>query len=128
MTTEPENKKHNMSNLSIANRDEIEMNGIIYYIPDNLIIHDHLPIEHYNLYKFILSRLISIGESSPPKSYSHGKNYIQNMTITANKLFSYLLGGKIDIITLSKTEQQIIDTIPQSIIPKINPNIIEQRE
>jgi hypothetical protein len=50
------------------------------------------------------------------------------MTITTNKLLSYLLGGKIDIITLSKTEQQIIDTIPQSIIPKINPNIIEQRE
>lgn len=113
------------SNITIPNRDEIEINGIIYYIPDNLINHDHLPIEHYNLYKFLIARLIGTSDSV---FNSSGKHYINNITITANKLFSYILGGKIDIIKLTKSEQQIIDSIPQCIIPRINPNIIEQRE
>jgi hypothetical protein len=111
-------------------KDDIEINGRIYFIPDKLIEHDHLGFEYIKLYKFILASVIDRHlEKDPTKNITQiTKLLLNNYIQSADKIFSYIITGKINIIHLSNIETDIINKLPISLIPKLNPNIVERLE
>jgi hypothetical protein len=111
-------------------KDDIEINGRIYFIPDKLIEHNHLGFEYIKLYKFILASVIDNHlEKGLIKDITKiNKIILNNYIQSSDKIFSYILTGKINIIHLSTIENDIINKLPISLIPKLNPNIVERLE
>jgi len=110
--------------------DIVELNGRIYYIPDKYIGLDNLSFEHCKLYKFILASVIDVNlEAGKITDITKiTKTILNNYCNTAEKIFAYLITGKLNIITLSEIETSIINKIPIALIPKLNPNIVERLE
>jgi hypothetical protein len=110
--------------------DIVELNGRIYYIPDKYVELESLSFEHCKLYKFILASVIDVnlevGKITDISKIT--KTILNNYCNTAEKIFSYLITGKLNIITLSLIETSIINKIPIALIPKLNPNIVERLE
>ena len=110
--------------------DIVELNGRIYYIPDKYVELDNLSFEHCKLYKFILASVIDVnlevGKITDITKIT--KTILNNYCNTAEKIFSYLITGKLNIVTLSEIETSIINKIPIALIPKLNPNIVERLE
>lgn len=110
--------------------DIVELNGRIYYIPDKYVELDNLSFEHCKLYKFILASVIDVnlevGKITDITKIT--KTILNNYCNTAEKIFAYLITGKLNIITLSEIETSIINKIPIALIPKLNPNIVERLE
>lgn len=104
--------------------DLIEINGHIYYISDKYISNNiGVSYENNRLYKFILASILEAEQLYNKKI----TNVIMcNCVIICDKIFSYLVTGKINVINLSKLEQKIINNIPSILIPKLNSNIIEK--
>lgn len=119
-----------MSFKSLNIFDDIEINGRIYFIPDKYIEHKFLGIEYINLYKFVLASIINyniennILQNITKLSQSILNNYIQ----MCDKIFSYVITGKINNIHLNKIDNYIINKIPAKLIPNLNPNIVEKIE
>jgi hypothetical protein len=114
----------------ITIKDDIEINGRIYFIPDKLIEHNHLGFEYIKLYKFILASVIDnhLEKSSNKDITQITKIVLNNYIQSSDKIFSYIITGKINIIHLSNIEYDIINKLPTSLIPKLNPNIVERLE
>ena len=113
--------------------DIVDINGRIYFIPDKYVELDNLSFEHCKLYKFILASVIDVNlEAGKITDITKiTKTILNNYCNTAEKIFSYLITGKLNkltIITLSLIETSIINTIPIALIPKLNPNIVERLE
>lgn len=110
--------------------DIVDLNGRIYFIPDKYVELDNLSFEHCKLYKFILASVIDVnlevGKITDITKIT--KTILNNYCNTAEKIFSYLITGKLNIITLSEIETSIINKIPIALIPKLNPNIVERLE
>ena len=111
-------------------KDDIEINGRIYFIPDKLIEHNHLGFEYIKLYKFILASVIDNNlEKNLIKNINQiTKTILNNYIQSSDKIFSYVITGKINIINLSNIEANIIKKLPTTLIPKLNPNIVERLE
>jgi hypothetical protein len=110
--------------------DIVDINGRIYFIPDKYVELDNLSFEHCKLYKFILASVIDVnlevGKITDITKIT--KTILNNYCNTAEKIFAYLITGKLNIITLSEIETSIINKIPIALIPKLNPNIVERLE
>jgi hypothetical protein len=109
--------------------DEIELNGNIYYIPNKYLEHNFLPVEHIKLYKFIIVLFLDNHITNKP-GIMITKPIINNFVTAADKLFSYIITGKlyINIMTLTNIEKQIIEKIPGYISNQLNTTIIEKLE
>ena len=110
--------------------DDIEINGCIYCIPDKYIEHKYLGIEYIKLYKFILASIINYNLE---KHILHNissitQNNLNNYIQICDKIFSYIITGKINTIHLTNLDNDIINKIPEKLIPKLNPNIVEHIE
>jgi hypothetical protein len=119
--------------IKININDEFEINGHIYFIPDKLIENtqsNYFGIEYIKLYKFILASVIdcNLNKGLLKDITKITKILLNNYIIISDRIFSYIITGKINIIQLSIIENEIINKIPESLIPKLNPNIVERLE
>lgn len=124
-----ENDKHkSIKKINIS--DEFIINGRIYIIPDRYIEHLELPYEYKKLYKFILASLIdkNIEKGNLKNITKITKILLNQYIIICDKLFSFIITGKLNSIQFSNLETELINKIPFSLIPKLNPNIIERLE
>ena len=111
---------------NIQNRTDIEIDGQIYLIPNKLT--DKLKYstysEHITLYKYLIAMVLHLNYSN----YSYSKKIFEKVLSSVDKIFAYLITGKINDCDFTPIEKTIIDKIPKCIIPEINPNIIEKFE
>ena len=115
-------------NINMYSDSDIELNGIIYFIPDKFINNKSLGFEYRKLYKFMLASIINY-------NITHNKlRNIAQITLTnitnyieiCDKMFSYVITGKINIIKLTNMERELINNIPSNLIPNLTQNIIEE--
>jgi hypothetical protein len=123
--------KNEVSKVNI--KDEFELNGWVYFILDKFIENTHLPylgIEYIKLYKFILASVIDnhLDKNLLKDITKITKTLLNNYIIICDRIFSHIITGKINTIHLSLIENEIISKIPDSLIPKLNPNIVERLE
>jgi len=127
-------KVNNVCKVSKINiKDEFELNGRVYFIPDKFIEHTqshYLGIEYIKLYKFILASVIDnhLDKNLLKDITKITKILLNNYIIICDRIFSHIFTGKINTINLSSIENEIISKIPDSLIPKLNPNIVERLE
>ena len=114
--------------IKIKINDDIEINGIVYFIPDKYIENKFLSYEYKKLYKLLLSIYLDsqLKNNKIDNITSINKIHINNGIIIVDKLICYILTGKVYIANLTSLEKYIIDKIPESLIQNINPNIIEK--
>lgn len=123
-----------ISKISKINiKDEFEINGRVYFIPDKFIENsnsNYLGIEYIKLFKFILASIIDnhLDKGFLKDITKITKTLLNNYIIMCDRIFSHIITGKINIINLSPIENIIIGKIPESLIPKLNPNIVERLE
>jgi hypothetical protein len=119
-----------MTKTKITGKDDIEINGKIYYIPDKYT--DFLNIiygfEQKKLYKYILSKIIEHYLESALTLELLNKNHMDKYIFICDKIFSYVITGKLNINTFSLWENKIINNIPNTYIPKLNPKVVERLE
>jgi hypothetical protein len=123
--------KNEVSKVNI--KDEFELNGRVYFIPDKFIENTQSPylgIEYIKLYKFILASVIDnhLNKNLLKDITKITKTLLNNYIIICDIIFSHIITGKINTIQLSLIENEIISKIPDSLIPKLNPNIVERLE
>lgn len=109
--------------------DDIEINGHIYFIPDKYISNLHmLSYELKKLYKIMFALYLDLQISSHKieNITKITKKHIDDTIIIIDKLLCYITTGKIYITNLTAIEKKIIDKIPESLLQKINPHIIEK--
>ena len=127
-------KVNNVCKVSKINiKDEFELNGRVYFIPDKFIENTQSPylgIEYIKLYKFILASVIDnhLDKNLLKDITKITKTLLNNYVVICDRIFSHIFTGKINTIHLSSIENEIISKIPDSLIPKLNPNIVERLE
>ena len=111
-----------------AASNDIEINGIVYFIPDKYIENKFLSNEYKKLYKILLAIYLDlqIKNNKIKNITSIDKLHINNGIGIVDKLISYIFSGKIYITNLSLLEINILEKIPEELIHNINPNIIEK--
>ena len=128
ITSDPITKANNFKKIK-ANND-IEINGIVYFIPDKYLGNAllYLSIEHKNLYKYIFAMYLdTLIMSNKIKNISKiTKLHINDAILNSEKILSYIIMGKVCINNLTNIEKTIIAKIPEYLIQKTNPNIIEK--
>ena len=114
--------------IKIKINDDIEINGIVYFIPDKYIENKFLSYEYKKLYKLLLSLYLDLQlkHNKIDNIKSINKIHINSAIIFVDKIISYILTGKIYITNLTSLEKYMIDRIPESLIQLINHNIIEK--
>ena len=114
--------------LKIKINDDIEINGIVYFIPDKYIENKFLSNEYKKLYKILLAIYLDLQiKNNKIKNISSiDKLHINNGIIIVDKLISYIFSGKIYITNLSVLEINMLEKIPEELIHNINPNIIDK--
>jgi hypothetical protein len=114
--------------LKIKINDDIEINGIVYFIPDKYIENKFLSYEYKKLYKLLLAIYLDLQlkHNKIDNITSINKIHMNSGIIIVDKIISYILTGKIYITNLTSLEKCMIDKIPESLIQNINPNIIEK--
>lgn len=119
-----------MSNkiTKIKASNDIELNGRIYFIPDKYIENTFLPVEVKKLYKFCFAMYLDmlITNNKIESITNITKTHITNAIQSSDKILNYIMTGKIYIVNISLIEKNIIEKIPESLLNKINPNIIEK--
>ena len=119
-----------MSNkiTKIKASNDIELNGRIYFIPDKYIENTFLPVEFKKLYKFCFAMYLDmlITNNKIESITNITKTHITNAIQSSDKILNYIMTGKIYIVNISLIEKNIIEKIPESLLNKINPNIIEK--
>ena len=108
--------------------NDIEINGRIYFVPDKYIENSYLPIEFKKLYKFCFAMYLDmlITNHKIENISKITKTHITNAIQSSEKILNYIVTCKVYILNISLIEKNIIDKIPESLLLKINPNIIEK--
>ena len=123
------NKDKNVKDIiKIKINDDIEINGIVYFIPDKYIENKFLSYEYKKLYKLLLAIYLDLQlkHNKIDNITSITKIHMNSGIIIVDKLICYILTGKIYITNLTSLEKYMIDKIPEFLIQHINPNIIEK--
>ena len=117
-----------MSVTKIKASNDIEINGRVYFVPDKYIENTYLPIEFKKLYKFCFAMYLDmlITNHKIENISKITKIHITNAIQSSEKILNYIVTGKVYILNISLIEKNIIDKIPESLLLKINPNIIEK--
>ena len=108
--------------------NDIEINGRVYFVPDKYIENSYLPIEFKKLYKFCFAMYLDmlITNHKIENISKITKIHITNAIQSSEKILNYIVTGKVYILNISLIEKNIIAKIPESLLLKINPNIIEK--
>jgi hypothetical protein len=110
--------------------DEFIINGRIYFIPDKYITNDFLPIEYKQLYKIIFAQYLDLLITT--NKVENIKNildiHIKTCINSVEKILAYIITGKLYISNLTTIEKKILENIPDYLIPKLNPNIVDKIE
>ena len=114
--------------VKIKATDDIEINGIIYFIPDKYIENKFLSYEYKKLYKLLLVIYLDlqIKTNKIENIINITKLHINNGIIIVDKLISYIFNGKVYTSNLTSLEKIILEKIPEELIQKVNINIIEK--
>jgi hypothetical protein len=113
--------------VKTLNITEIEINGRIYFIPDKYL--ENTTIENIKLYKFILASIFDSNlEKGALDLCKITKSILNTYIQSCDKIFAYVITGKLNNIHLTTIENNIIKHIPDTLIPKLNPNIVERLE
>ena len=116
--------------VKTLNITEIEINGRIYFIPDKYINDtiSYLGCEFHKLYKIMIAMYLDalITNNKIENISKITKNHITDACYSIEKLICYITTGKLYISHLTLIEQQILNHIPESLLQKINPNIIDK--
>jgi hypothetical protein len=114
--------------IKIKINDDIEINGIVYFIPDKYIENKFLSYEYKKLYKLLLVIYLDLQlkHNKIENITSINKLHIASGIIIVDKLICYIFTGKVYITNLTSLEKYMIDKIPESLIQLINPNILEK--
>ena len=131
-----ENNETNVNNQNnfkkIKANNDIEINGIVYFIPDKYLGNAlfYLSNEHKHLYKYIIALYLDalIITNKIENISKITKIHMNDSIICAEKILSYIIMGKVYINNLTNIEKIIIVKIPEYLIQKINPTIIEKIE
>ena len=120
-------KTNNNDIIKIKATDDIEINGRLYFFPDKYIENKFLSNEYKKLYKLLLAVYLDlqITNYKIENSQRITKIHINNGIVIVDKLISYISTGKLYITHLSNLEKSILETIPETLIQKVNINIIE---
>lgn len=115
--------------LIIRNSDNIEIDGILYYIPERYTDGMNLALEHRYLFNYILAHVMhSRIRLDKLDMESITKTHMDKYLATAERLFAFVITGKLDIAGFSGWENDILADVPGFIIPKLNPLIVERLE
>ena len=124
------NTSNTLKIYNIKSSDDIDINGILYFIPDKYISNTctYLSTECKQLYKFIIAMYLDLLIST------HKIDNIIQITLlhmnesikTADKLICYITTGCLYISYITNIEKQILNRIPEALIVKHNPTIIEK--
>ena len=116
--------------IKIKESNDIELNGRVYFIPDKYIGNAifYLSFEHRKLFKMIFAIYIdSLITNNKIENISRiTKIHINDASICSDRLLSYITTGKLYINNLSITESSILEKVPEYLLQKINPNIVEK--
>ena len=115
--------------LIIRNADNIEIDGILYYIPERYTDGMNLALEHRYLFNYILAHVMHTRiRLDKLDMESITKTHMDKYLAAAERLFAFVITGKLDNVIFSGWEQNILANVPGFIIPKLNPLIVERLE
>jgi hypothetical protein len=108
----------------------IELEGILYFIPDKHTANMELGTEYKTLFNIILANVMHIRIKTDKLDLTHiTKTQMDKYVNTTERIFAYCVTGKLDTGTVfQKWERDLINRIPGFIIPKLNPLIVERLE
>ena len=116
--------------IKIKENSDIELNGRIYFIPDKYLSNalNYIAFEHKKLYKIIFAMYLdSLITNHKIENISRiTKTHLIDANVCSDKLISYITTGKVYVHNLSNIETVILNKIPEYLVKKINPNIIEK--
>lgn len=107
----------------------IEIDGTLYFIPERYTAGMDIGIEHRELFNHILAHVMhsrSRADGLPMESI--GKTHMDKYLAATERLFAFVITGKLDTAVFSGWERDILAQIPAFIIPKMNPLIVERLE
>jgi hypothetical protein len=115
--------------LIIRNCNTIEIDGRVYCIPERYTDNMNLSLEHRYLFNYILAHVMHTRiRLDKLHIESIGKTHMDKYIVAAERLFSFVITGKLDNVIFSKWENDILAGVPGFIIPKLNPIIVERLE
>ena len=113
--------------IIIRNSDNIEIDGYLFFIPEKYTANMDIGKEYKIIFNYILARVIhSKIHTEYFKMESFNKIQMEKCIIIAERIFAFIITGKLDKISFNNLEKDLIDKIPISLIPKINPFIVER--
>lgn len=113
----------------IRNCDNIEIAGQVYFIPDKYTVRMDISIEHKAVFNYLLAHVIHSRiriERLDMESIS--KAHMDKYLVAAEKMLAFIITGKLDNVIFAGWENDILAGIPEYIIPKLNPLIVERLE
>ena len=115
--------------INVKNNEDIQVNGIVFFIPEKYITNQFLFAEHKKLYKYLLATYLTkfIKYKNMTINDLNKKN-ISDAIESIEKIITYITTGKMYIQSITGLEKEILLSIPESLIYKINPNIVEKIE
>jgi hypothetical protein len=115
--------------LIIRNADNIEIEGVLYFIPERYTDGMDIALEHRYLFNYILAHVMhSRIRLDKLKLETITKTHMDKYLATTERLFAFVITGKLDIAVFSGWEQNILANVSGFIIPKLNPLIVERLE
>lgn len=115
--------------IIIRNSASIEIDGQLYYIPEKYTANMDIGVEYKNLFNYILAQVMHTRvRLDNLELESIGKTQMDKYLVAAERIFAFIITGKLDSIIFSKWENDILAGIPSCIIPKLNPLIVERLE
>ena len=123
-------EKSDSSIKKINGNNDIEINGRIYFIPDKYVgtAFIYLSSEHKYLYKYCIGMYLEllIINNIIENISKINKTHVNDAMTCGEKIVSYVMIGKTYINYLTMIEKQILAKVPEFLVQKINPNIIEK--
>lgn len=119
----------NKTKTIIRHCDSIEIDGNLYFIPEKYTAGMYIGTEYKKLFHFILAHVIHNRITNDGvKMESVNKAQMDKYVTITERLFSFVITGKLDTLVFNNWENEIISSIPEFIIPKLNPFIVERLE
>jgi hypothetical protein len=108
--------------------DGIELEGVLYFIPEKYTATMELGTEHSTLFNIILANVIHYRVKMDNLDLTTiTKTNMDKYVNVAERIFAFCITGKMDSGSIfQKWERDVINKIPSFIIPKINPIIVER--
>jgi len=115
--------------LIIRNCNTIEIDGRVYCIPERYTNSMDIAIEHRYLFNYILANVMHTRiRLDKLDMESIGKTHMDKYIVATERIFAFVITGKLDNVIFSKWENDILARVPGFIIPKLNPIIVERLE